>query len=191
MDSSLQTAAWLGDFELFNKIRLRGGNIHANAAEVQGMTCMQAALHANNLPIVSILLDLGADPKHVRSTAGFSILQDAVRDGNEALVRKLLSAGAYIRPKRSRPSLLATWIESQGARCVDYPLHCRPFVKHVVSLDLFAMILKLEGPNPPGSPTPLFTAVSERCHEIVCLLLAAGADVNQLSKTWFSSHKPH
>ncbi|KAH7136285.1 ankyrin repeat-containing domain protein [Dactylonectria macrodidyma] len=161
--TALQAAATRGDVELFERILMRGGDIHAEVAEFDGVTCVQAAALSENLRLITRLMELGADSNDLMSEEGFAALQLAVEENDTSVVQKLIDAGTFIFQGKLQQPLLSTAIQ------------------HNSNLDIFTMILEVEGPDPPGYPTPLCIAIKKQSFDMAYQLLSAGADVNKLS----------
>jgi ankyrin repeat protein len=69
-----------------------------NGVNTKGSSVLITALCAGNLPTVSSLLDLGADP-HLTDSHGFTTLDWCILQGGRVpVMRRLLAAGAYIPP---------------------------------------------------------------------------------------------
>ncbi len=90
-ESRVADAAAQGDFKTV--MALIAQKVDVNAAQADGSTALQWAVHADNAPAVDALLKAGADTK-AATRLNATALYIAAESGNAAMVQRLLAAGA-------------------------------------------------------------------------------------------------
>ena len=89
-NTALAIAAQIGWLEGAQLLLSR--RAQANAQNGRGETPLILAVHARDLPMVRLLLQAGANPKHTDSVAGYSALDYAKRDTRSGPIVKALEA---------------------------------------------------------------------------------------------------
>ena len=113
LDEALPTAAATGRWQGATCLRSPAGDLAAMQALIaanadplyktkDGTTAFQIALSRGYEPIVSLLLDKGADVNS-RDRNGGTPLHEAVRQGKLDLVKKLIAKGADIHARTEQP----------------------------------------------------------------------------------------
>ena len=172
-----------------------------DAANDLGVTPLMLASANGSAPMVERLLAAGADPNAARP-AGETALMMAARAGAASVVRLLIAAGADVdQPTRGghtalmwaaaeRHPRVVTLLAEVGAdvaaRTRVRTRQGRPIVREATVLSPFEAVnpavLPRDGdrdpPRPEGGFTPLLHAVLAGDPEVVGVLLAAGADVD-------------
>jgi len=148
----------------------RGASIDARSA--LGLTALiLAAGTRSGDEVVAMLLEKGADV-HARASDGSSALWHAVGIGDCELVKALLASGARVDAPASAdlPALhLAVW---QGDAAM-----VRTLLAHGADPDGL-----IPASTDPGPGTPLIAASTDGFHEVVALLLDAGARVEAVDE---------
>jgi ankyrin repeat protein len=167
-----------------------------------GITPIQIAAGSGNVAMIRALLDSGADPNTV-DPANQSALMAAVRSGELEAVRVLLARGAKVdwaEPAYGQTALMFAVRESSPA-IVDLLLKSGASVRtrtrtgatpafrpanppgggsHGVGIVRSGLPERGNRQPIPGSMTPLLYAVREGQIEAVKMLIAAGADLNEV-----------
>jgi ankyrin repeat protein len=205
-ETPLLSASRAGSVPTVRLLLARG--VDVNAAETfQQTTALMWAAAEGHLEVVDLLLEAGADPNrqgHVTSlterhnadhpTGGFTPLMFAARNGNEAMVRKLLSRGANINLKNGddasaamvaiyndRFDVAATLIEL-GSDVKDGSLYVAVEMRDATT-DQFAFDGSRRRPDNPNTKTAL---------DLMKMLLERGADPNARFQGQFhSTHMPN
>ena len=205
-ETPLLSAARAGSVPVARLLLARG--VDANTAEgVQKTTPLMWAAAEGHLDVVDLLLEGGADPNrqgHVTSlttrhnadhpTGGFTALMFAARNGNEAMVRKLLARGANINLKNGddasaamiaiyndRFDAASTLIEL-GSDANDGSLYVAAEMRDATT-DQFAFDGSRRRPDHLNTKTAL---------DLMKMLLERGADPNRRFQGQFhSTHMPN
>ena len=154
----------------------------------RGETALIGACHRGNLRIAEKLLAAGADPS-LATADGRNTISEAINAGNEALVRRLLNAGArplasaLIPPVRKRSYLLNAFSDETGELPKEQIAKHMDFIKMALSYKPSLDIrFKLDGDIvKTKGDTLLGCAARGGDIEVVKILIAAGADVNALT----------
>lgn len=101
-NSPLSLAAQLGWVE--GAQLLVAGKAGVDFANTRGETPLILAVHRRDLPMVRMLLSLGADPNRADRIAGLSAIDYAKRDPRAATVLRLLQASLARAPASSGPT---------------------------------------------------------------------------------------
>lgn len=101
-NSPLSLAAQLGWIEGAQLLVARGAGV--DFANTKGETPLILAVHRRDLPMVRMLLGLGADPNRADRIAGLSAIDYAKRDPRAATVLKLLQASLARAPAATAPT---------------------------------------------------------------------------------------
>lgn len=139
--------------------------ISAYVNEKLNVKVLQCAISENNVEIVRLLLEAGADPNERYEKSDVSPLLSAISQDKPEIVRLLLEAGADPNERYEKSDVNALSI----AISEDKP--------EIVRLLLNAGV----NPNEKSKVSFLSIAISENKPEIVRLLLEAGADPNENS----------
>ena len=137
--------------------------IDVNAARVDGMTALHAAVHADRLDITDTLLRAGAKPGAV-DRYGVTPLYLACLNGNADMIRRLLAAGGdpnAVDPGGETALMTAARTGAPGA--------LRVLLERGAAIDVR---------EPEFGQTALMIAVRENQPAAIDLLLEAGAAVN-------------
>ena len=139
-----------------------------NAVNQYGVTPLSLACSNANAAMVEKLLDAGADP-NIALPSGETILMTCSRTGNVAAVRALLVKGVNVNAKESEQGQTALmWAVAQ-----KHPDVVKSLVEHGADIHLFST----------GGFSALFFAARNGDVESARMLLATGADVNEVLKT--------
>lgn len=164
----LEHAAARGNLELFNKLLGAGADGSAGWRGCRGRTLLDAAALGGNMDVVSGLLRIGAQPDvNVMSISGRrSPLYTATTNGNEAIARRLVAAGANVNFEDpiDRWSVLHEAVRGGHGELTDFLLMSR------ANLDARA----------EDGGTPLHVAADEGFDGIVSILLLRGANKDAL-----------
>ena len=136
--------------------RLLAAGANANATLVGGESLLMTASRSGATDVVQALLEHGANPNVTERSHGQTALMWAVAQRHPEVVRQLLARGADTR-----------------ARTTSYP----QVVKTVLQATNPAAIVEIQ----QGGYTPLLFAARVGDRESAALLLAAGADVNDVA----------
>ena len=205
-ETPLLSAARAGSVPTVRLLLARGADVN-HAEKFQQTTALMWASAEGHLDVVDLLLEAGADPNrrgHISSlttrhngdhpTGGFTALMFAARNGNEAMVRKLVSRGADINLKNGddasaamvaiyndRFDVAATLIEL-GSDAKDGSLYVAAEMRDATT-DQFAFDGSRRRPDHNNSKTAL---------DLMKMLLERGADPNQRFRGQFhSTHMPN
>ena len=94
----LHLAAFFGHEEAARALLNKGASVSAQSTNAMANTPLHAAAAGRQLPIVSLLLEHGADP-NARQHGGFTPLHSAAQAGDVEMARVLLKAGADPRAR--------------------------------------------------------------------------------------------
>ena len=208
--TALQWAVYRDDLATVDLLLKAGANV--KVANQYGATPLSLAAEAGKVAIVQRLLEAGADPNE-RLLNKETVLMVAARTGDVATMQLLLDRGADVNAKEAlRGTTALMWAASQkhpaavkllvdrGAdvsavtdpawqdRPVRYAKATDPRPSQGRNQDL---VVSQVGPRSTraregGGLTPLVFAVRENDAESVRILLAAGADVNQVTRYGWS-----
>lgn len=137
-------------------------------AVARGVTALQLAVSADDLPLVLGLIRAGADP-NLKDEGGNTPLHDAAMKGNHEVVEALLSAGAD-------PNLK----DSQGQRPADVAES--DDVRRILRTSRRPGTAAGDGrgtSRPPKTVFPLIEAVITRNQDRVAALISSGEDVDE------------
>ena len=178
--TALQWAAHWDDLETA-ELLIRAGAL-VNAANHYGVSPLELACTNGSAPMVKMLLKGGAIPNTVFSTGETPIMR-AARVGNVDTVKVLHAHGADVNAKESSEEQTALmWAVAEKhlevARVLieagaDVHARSRTLKKPKATGSYYAPTLQ-----PYGGYTPLLFAARENNLDVVRLLLAAGANVN-------------
>ncbi|RTE84046.1 hypothetical protein BHE90_001465 [Fusarium euwallaceae] len=154
----LQAASMSGHFDLVYNLLSMGADVNALASS-DGWTALQAATFSGSMETVDLLLAWGSNVNHQSPSTALEI---AIEQGHDALVNKLLYAGADINQCGTLGSALFN-------ACRNRNLH------------LFDLLLALGAhPDPPACHvSPLMAAIEQEWQYGAQVLIQAGADVNK------------
>jgi uncharacterized protein len=205
-ETPLLSASRAGSVPTVRLLLARGVDVN-HAEKFQQTTALMWAAAEGHLDVVDLLLEAGADANrqgHVTSlstrhnadhpTGGFTALMFAARNGNEAMVRKLLARGANINVKNGdnasaamtaiyndRFDVAATLIEL-GSDANDGSLYVAAEMRDATT-DQFAFDGSRRRPDNPNTKTAL---------DLMKMLLERGADPNKRFQGQFhSTHMPN
>jgi len=205
-ETPLLSASRAGSVASVRLLLARGADVNAAEAFQQTTALMWAAAEGHT-DVVDLLLESGADPNrqgHITSlttrhnadhpTGGFTALMFAARNGDEAMVRRLLARGATINLKNGdsasaamtaiyndRFDTAAALIEL-GSDVNDGSLYVVAEMRDATT-DQFAFDGSRRRPNNPNTKTAL---------DLMRMLLERGADPNQRFQGQFhSTHMPN
>ena len=206
--TALHWAAYREDLATVDLLLKAGANV--KVANQYGSTPLSLAAENGNSAIVQRLLDAGADPNE-RLLNGETVLMMATRTGNIATMKLLLDRNADVNVKETaRGTTALMWAAAQ-----KHPAAVQLLVDHKANvgaasdpawLDRPVNYAKASDPRPSrkrglfgnqigprnqrdrrgGGLTPLVFAVRSNDLESVRILLAAGADVNQVTNYGWS-----
>ncbi|XP_014672257.1 PREDICTED: ankyrin-3-like [Priapulus caudatus] len=160
-----------------------GASANANTADSQGLSTLYQAARFDQLDIERLRLEAGADPNVAETQTGKTPLMSAVREGEEAVVRMLLSHGANVNAadQQGRTSLYHAACSGQLdiVRLLLEAGTSLHMAAYSGRLDIVRLLLEA-GADPnvaeaKSGVTPLMRAVTEA---IVQMLLSHGVDVN-------------
>jgi uncharacterized protein len=205
-ETPLLSAARAGSVPTVRLLLARGADVN-HAEKFQQTTALMWAAAEGHLDAADLLLEAGADPNrqgHVTSlttrhngdhpTGGFTALMFAARNGNEAMVRKLVARGANVNLKNGddasaamvaiyndRFDVAAALIEL-GSDVKDGSLYVAAEMRDATT-DQFAFDGSRRRPDHSNSKTAL---------DLMKMLLERGADPNQRFQGQFhSTHMPN
>ena len=197
--TALTWAAHWDDGDIADLLLRAGAS--ADAANDLGVTPLMLASANGSAPMVERLLAAGADPNAARP-AGETALMMAARAGAAPVVRRLIAAGADIDQATRGGHTALMWAAAErhprvvtllaevgadvAARTRVRTRPGRPVVREATVLSPFEAVNPavlprdgdLDPPRPEGGFTPLLHAVLAGDPEVVGVLLAAGADVD-------------
>ena len=205
-ETPLLSASRAGSVAAVRLLLARG--VDVNAAEAfQHTTALMWAAAEGHTDVVDLLLESGADPNRQgrittlttrhnadHPTGGFTALMFAARNGDEAMVRRLVARGASINLKNGddasaamvaiyndRFDVAATLIEL-GSDVKDGSLYVAAEMRDATT-DQFAFDGSRRRPDNPNTRTAL---------DLMRMLLERGADPNQRFQGQFhSTHMPN
>ncbi|HEY2149889.1 MAG TPA: ankyrin repeat domain-containing protein [Vicinamibacterales bacterium] len=141
--------------------------VDANTSQPDGATALHWAVHWDDLPMTSALLDAGARVD-AANDLGVTPLALACENGNSVIVDRLLGGGADPNLTfHGRPPVLMLCVRSGSVAGVRA---------------LIARHAKVDAREPLRGQTALMWAAANAPPEIVRALLAAGADVHERSR---------
>ena len=197
--TALAWAAHWDDLDVADLLLAAGAS--PDAANDLGVTPLMLASVNGSTPMVERLLAAGADPNAARP-AGETALMMAARAGAAPVVRRLIAAGADVDQATLGGHTALMWAAAERhprvvtllaevgadvrARTRVRTRQGRPIVREAVVLSpleaVNPAVLPRDGdrdpPRPEGGFTPLLHAVLAGDPEVVGVLLAAGADVD-------------
>jgi ankyrin repeat protein len=167
----------------------------ANERLLNGETALMMASRTGNVAAMTALLDRGADLNATEPVHGTTPLMWAASEGHPDAVRLLIERGADLRA-RSNPDYRFRGPRNAGAgrpadprKCADTTVVCDAAQKQRER----DRVLDNQTPGPPdfadrsgGGLTPLVFATRRNDFASVRILLAAGADVNQVTEYGWS-----
>jgi ankyrin repeat protein len=207
--TALHWAVYREDVEAVEVLLRAGAN--AKAANQYGATPLSLAAESGKATIVKRLLEAGADPNE-RMANDDTALMMAARTGNIATMTELLDHGADVNAtEKARGTTALMWAAAQGTRrpcklLVEPRCECRcgrappgrtarcatprPPIRgrRKGATRTWSSARSVRGTRAPdgGGLTPLVFAVRANNLESVRMLLAAGADVNQVTRYGWS-----
>ncbi len=159
----------------------------ASGSDCAAAAARTAAVHAATgahsvMQLAARLLELGADPSHVRQDDGLSPLLAAVRGGHAEVAAVLLEAGALPEGPTSQAAEPATQAAASAGAA-----EANTSTEPAAALRSAKRKRQGEGGQQNGGqaaakplqPTPLVQALAARNAALVDCLLAAGADANR------------
>jgi ankyrin repeat protein len=205
-ETPLMAAARAGSVPAVRHLLARGANLNA-AESFQNTTALMWASAERHLDVIEVLLEAGADVNrqaHITSlterhnadhpTGGFTALMFAARNGDEAMVRRLVARGANVNLKNGdaasaamvamyndRFDVAATLVEL-GSDVNDGSLYVAVEMRDATT-DQFAFDGSRRRPDHVNTKTAL---------DLMKMLLERGADPNQRFQGQFhSTHMPN
>jgi uncharacterized protein len=169
----LLMAAKAGHASVIKTLLERGAD--AKAQSVTGTSPLMLAAAAGSIDAVNALLDAGADANAKESARGETAMMFAAAYNRSAVVRLLAERGADVSAT-SKVVNLHSFTEEDAERRPAQGSQRKP---QVAGVDRNFVYTELIGYM--GGFTPLLLAAREGHTEVVQTLLAAGADVNQVS----------
>jgi ankyrin repeat protein len=163
----IQIAAGSGNVVIIRALLDAGAD--ANTVDPANQTPLITAVRSGELEAVRVLLERGAKVDWVEPTYGQTALMFAVREASPAVVDLLLKKGASVRA-RTRTAAAPAF----------RPANPPGGGSHGVGIVRSGLPERGNRQPIPGSMTPLLYAVREGKLETVKLLMAAGADVNEV-----------
>jgi ankyrin repeat protein len=165
---------------------LVGAGANAKAANRYGSTPLSEGVVLGNAAMIEALLNAGADPKTLTTTAGETVLMTAARAGNIEAVKVLLSHGADVNARENyRGQTALMWAAAER-----HPEVVKVLLEHgadwkIVSLDRDTRMPKLSAassitPMARGGLTAFLFAAREGDIESGQAILNAGGDINQV-----------
>jgi ankyrin repeat protein len=189
-------AALTGDVDSARQLLNAGANVNETAAA--GTTALVMSAHRGVAPLVTLLLERGADPD--RAAGGYAALHSAVLRGDAAMVDRLLAHGASANIRLTKGTFL-----KRGSREFAFDkslVGATPFLlaARLGDVNLVRRLVEAEADRSQrlqDGRTPLIVAVQgettgarvrsgssePRIRSTVALLLELGADVNAVDQT--------
>ena len=192
--TALHWAAYRDDLDTATLLIASGANV--TAANELGATPLWLAADNGSAPMIERLLDAGADP-NVALPEGETPIMTAARTGNADAVRLLLARGADLNvSEHMRGQTALMWAVAQGHHAVvatllehgadvDARSKTRPRLMHADSRNASQYDQGVVWNR--GGFTPLLFAARHGDVGSARLLLAAGADVNDIAPTGASA----
>ncbi|MEP7352149.1 MAG: ankyrin repeat domain-containing protein [Acidobacteriota bacterium] len=163
--SAVADAAMRGDkVSVRNLVRTKAD---VNAPQIDGTTALHWAVQADDLELVSLLIQAGAKVS-TANIAGSTPLQLAAINGRAAMLERLITAGADPNAPVTKSGDTALMMASRTGKVAAVR----------VLLDRGA---KVNAQETWGGTSALMWAISEKHPDVVKLLLERGADVNARS----------
>jgi ankyrin repeat protein len=169
----IQIAVANGNIDMIRTLLDAGAD--PNSVDPANQTALISAVRSGELEAVRLLLDRGAKVDWVDPTYGQTALMFAVRETSPAIVDLLIKKGASINV-RTRT----------GATPAFRPANPPGGGSHGVGIVRSGLPERGNRQPIPGSMTPLLYAARDGKLEAVKLLVAAGADVNQVEANGIS-----
>jgi ankyrin repeat protein len=165
---------------------LVGAGANAKATNRYGSTPLSEGVVLGNAAMIEALLNAGADPKTLTTTAGETVLMTAARAGNIEAVKVLLSHGADVNARENyRGQTALMWAAAER-----HPEVVKVLLEHgadwkIVSLDRDTRMPKLSAassitPMARGGLTAFLFAAREGDIESGQAILNAGGEINQV-----------
>ncbi len=189
---------------------LLGAGAGVDIANDLGVTPLMLASENGSVPLVELLLRAGADPNAARSAGGTALMM-AARAGDATVLRRLIAAGADVDAATRGGHTALMWAVAErhlravnllaeiGAdvrtRTAVHTPRARTIVREARVLSRFEAVnpasLPRDGDRDPpraeGGFTPLLYAILAGDQQIVRVLLAAGADVDDAAPDGISA----
>jgi ankyrin repeat protein len=182
--SVLSLACINGNAVLIDKLVRAGAD--ANERLPNGDTPLMMAARTGKVDAIKVLLTHGADVNAKENLRGTTALMWAVANGNPAAVKVLIERGADVSARSSpaskgRPAYLAPTVKERARQAG--PRQAAESDQDVA--DRVAFLSR--GDHDGGGLTPLVFAARRGDLETTRILLAAGADVNQVTTYGWSA----
>jgi ankyrin repeat protein len=171
-DARLPDAAMRQDQSTVRTLLQQHANV--NAAQPDGTTALQWAVHNDDLQMADLLLKAGADPK-AANQFGVTPLSQAALNSNATMVERLLKAGADVNA-----------VSPEGETALMTAAHTGSVETVKV---LLAHGANVNAEEKWHNQTALIYAVAENHPDVVKLLIEKGADVNARSIAWEADTK--
>jgi len=185
--SALHWASYHASVSAAQMLLNAGANV--NATTDLGVTPLWLAAENADADMVRLLLQAGADPL-IALTSGETIVMTASQTGNADVVRQLLQAGADPNAAVTREQTALMWAAGEGhADVVEALLKSGADISaRTIESTQYVKSEKEQDSHPAykfwveqGGNTPLIFAARSGDLKSAQLLVAAGADVNELS----------
>jgi ankyrin len=182
--TALHWASYRDDLTTAQLLIRAGANV--NAANDLGATPIWTASLNGSTAMVRLLLESGANP-NASLLRGETAVMAAARSGNAAVVEQLLGRGANPNARAARGQTALMWAVAQ-----KHPAAVKTLLAHGADIrarsDSWTQVeavsphghLEYNRAIPYGSNTPLMFAARSGDLESATLLVAAGADVNDV-----------